>query len=75
MSEKYYYALASRLLKIAPTISTASKSDFETVACLIYVLLENICEVGGLNRERQTSLPILLNMLLENICEVGGLNR
>lgn len=52
MSEKYYYALASRLLKIAPTISTASKSDFETVACLIYVLLENICEVGGLNRER-----------------------
>lgn len=53
MSEKYDYSLASGALEIAPTINTSSKSDFETATCLIYMLLENICEVWGLKRGRK----------------------
>lgn len=53
MSEKYYYSLASGPLEIAPTISTASKPDFERATCLIYGLPENICEKWRLNRERK----------------------
>lgn len=53
MSEKYYYSLASAPFEIASIISTASKTDFETATCLIYMLPENICEVWRLNRERK----------------------
>ena len=53
MSEKYDYSLASGSLEIALTISTPSKSDFETATCLIYMLPENVCEVWGLKRGRK----------------------
>lgn len=69
MSEKYYYSLASGPLEIAFTISTASKSDFETATCLIYMLPENVCEVWGLNRERKTSLPVSLKFLAKKLLE------
>lgn len=50
---KYDYSLAFGPLEITPTISTPSKSDFETATCLMYMLLENISKVWGLSRERK----------------------
>lgn len=66
MSEKDY-SLASGPLEIAPLISTASKSDFETATCLIHMLLESICEVWGLNRQRKNKFAHFVEVSSQEI--------